>query len=128
MSHTISCKCPACNNKLTITRMSCKKCGTSLDGEFEIGRFSRLDKEQIAFLECFVRCRGSLKLMEGELDLSYPTLKNKLDEAAMAMGLEAVRPVAKEAREERTKLRMDILDKLERGEITASQAKDMMRE
>ncbi len=127
MAHTISCKCPACNNKLTITRMSCKKCGTSIEGDFEIGRFSRLDKEQLAFIETFVRCRGSLKLMESELGLSYPTLKNKLDEAANAMGLEPAKPISREAREERTKLRMDILDQLERGEITAAQAKDMMK-
>lgn len=128
MAHTISCKCPACDNKLMITRMTCNKCGTSIEGEFEIGRFSRLDKEQLSFLETFIRCRGSLKLMERELGLSYPTLKNKLDEAANSMGLDPVKPISKEIRQERAKARMDILDKLERGEITAAEAKALIKE
>ena len=99
----------------------------SLEGEFEIGRFSRLDKEQLAFLECFIRCRGSFKLLEREAGQSYPTLKSRLDDIISAMGMEPVKPVSKDEMERRTRDRLDILDRLEQGEITADEAKRLIK-
>ncbi|HUF06421.1 MAG TPA: DUF2089 domain-containing protein [Candidatus Binatia bacterium] len=79
--------CPVCVNELTITRLHCRSCGTALEGEFGVGRFGRLDREQMSLLESFLRSRGNLKEMERELGISYPTVRGRVDALVRALGL-----------------------------------------
>jgi hypothetical protein len=86
MVHDVIATCPVCTGELTITRLHCRSCGTALEGEFGVGRFGRLDREQMALLESFLRSRGNLKEMERELGISYPTVRGRVDALVRALG------------------------------------------
>ena len=58
MPHDVIATCPVCSNELAVTRLHCRSCGTTLEGEFSVGRFGRLSREQLALLESFLRSRG----------------------------------------------------------------------
>ncbi len=86
MAHDVIATCPVCAGELTITRLHCRTCGTALEGEFGVGRFGRLDRDQMALLESFLRSRGNLKEMERELGISYPTVRGRVDALVRALG------------------------------------------
>jgi hypothetical protein len=86
MAHDVNATCPVCAGELTITRLHCRSCGTALEGEFGVGRFGRLDRDQMALLESFLRSRGNLKEMERELGISYPTVRGRVDALVRALG------------------------------------------
>ncbi len=87
MAHDVISTCPVCQGELTITRLQCRSCGTALEGEFGVGRFGRLEREQLNFLESFLRSRGNLKEMERELGISYPTVRSRFEALLKALGL-----------------------------------------
>ena len=87
MVHDVIATCPVCSDELTITRLHCRSCGSALEGEFGVGRFGRLDREQMSLLESFLRSRGNLKEMERELGISYPTVRGRVDALVRALGL-----------------------------------------
>ena len=87
MARDVISTCPVCEGELTISRLHCRSCGTALEGEFGVGRFGRLNKEQLALLESFLRARGNLKEMERELAISYPTVRGRVDALVRALGL-----------------------------------------
>jgi hypothetical protein len=87
MVHDVIATCPVCSGELTIARLHCRSCGTALEGEFGVGRFGRLDREQMALLESFLRSRGNLKEMERELGISYPTVRGRVDALIRSLGL-----------------------------------------
>ena len=87
MPHDVIAICPVCASDLAVTRLHCGTCGTSLEGEFSVGRFGRLTREQMALLESFLRSRGNLREMERELGLSYPTARSRVDGLVRALGL-----------------------------------------
>ncbi|HEX8597650.1 MAG TPA: DUF2089 domain-containing protein [Chloroflexia bacterium] len=81
-------KCPVCTNALTVTRLQCGHCGTGIDGAFGLGRLQALTSEQVQFVETFMKCKGKIKDVEGELGISYPTVVARLNEVVRAMGFE----------------------------------------
>src|SRR6476619_2362789 len=87
MPHDVISTCPVCSGELAVTRLHCRSCGTTLEGEFTVGRFGRLTKEQLALLESFLRSRGNLRDMERELGISYPTVRNRVESLVRALGL-----------------------------------------
>jgi hypothetical protein len=72
--------CPACQNQLSIKKLSCQKCNTEIEGLFELPSLARLSVENQEFILQFVKCSGSLKEMARLLKLSYPTVRNQLDQ------------------------------------------------
>jgi len=120
-------KCPLCGGEIAVTRLYCRDCDTTFEGRFSSGAFSRLTPEQLAFIEVFVRCEGKITRMEDELDLSYPTIRNRLHEVIRAMGYEPGSG-AEEAPELSDQERRRILDDLEKGLITAEQATRLLLE
>lgn len=140
MAHDVISTCPVCQGELSITRLHCRNCGTALEGEFSVGRFGHLEREQLAFLESFLRSRGNLKEMERELGISYPTVRSRLEVLLRALGLAdgpAV-PVAEvdqtpEGRgedgsgEDTASLRRSILERLANHELSAEEAADAIR-
>jgi hypothetical protein len=140
MARDVISTCPVCEGELLITRLHCRSCGTALEGEFGVGRFGRLSREQLALLESFLRARGNLKEMERELGISYPTVRGRVDALVRALGLgdgdgamladdedggEAVAPAAAA---EVSAERRAILERLSRGEIDAPAAAVALRE
>jgi len=138
--------CPVCDSELVVTRLHCLTCDTTLEGEFQPGAsripemftpeqlkslmpFSRLSPEQLYFILTFVRCEGRFNRMEEELNLSYPTLRNRLDDILRQMGFE---PIAEpqEVPASPTGLspdeRQEILEALSRGEITSEEARQRL--
>jgi hypothetical protein len=112
-------KCPVCDGELTVTRLHCETCDTTIEGRFGNGAFAGLTPEQLDFIETFVRCEGKITRMEAELALSYPTIRNRLLEVIRALGYEP-------GKEENTDLsddkRRSILEELDSGKISAEDA------
>ncbi|UTC76895.1 DUF2089 domain-containing protein [Treponema sp. OMZ 799] len=79
--------CPVCGEAFTVSELHCTKCNSSLKGEFELCEFCRLTKEQKYFVKMFLKNRGSIRDMEKELGISYPTVRNKIEEINAALGL-----------------------------------------
>jgi hypothetical protein len=108
--------CPVCER--LATRLHCRACQTSIDGQFDPGRLGRLTTEQLAFVETFVRCEGRLNRMERELGLSYPTLRSRLTDLIRQMGY----PVGPEPVALSDGDRTRVLDQLATGEIDSVEA------
>ena len=139
MVHDVIATCPVCANELTITRLHCRSCGTALEGEFGVGRFGRLDREQMSLLESFLRSRGNLKEMERELGISYPTVRGRVDSLVRALDLADGAPL-EEARDmdaddaavaaataDVNAERRSILERLARKELDAEEAASALR-
>ena len=86
MPHDVISTCPVCAGELAVTRLHCRSCGTTLEGEFSVGRFGRLSREQLVLLESFLRSRGNLRDMERELGISYPTVRGRVEALVRALG------------------------------------------
>src|ERR1700741_5567711 len=86
MPHDVISTCPVCSGELAVTPLHCRSCGTTLEGEFSVGRFGRLTKEQLTLLESFLRSRGNLRDMERELGISYPTVRSRVEALIRALG------------------------------------------
>jgi hypothetical protein len=109
--------CPICHASLSIARLHCNSCGSSLEGDFQLGGLAGLSPEQLAFVETFVRCEGKLNRMEKEIGLSYPTLRNRLQEIIRLMGFE---PGAADGSEDEDRRR--VLEDVAAGRISAQEA------
>ncbi len=133
MPHDVIATCPVCANELAVTRLHCRSCGTTLEGDFSVGRFGRLSREQLTLLESFLRSRGNLREMERELGISYPTVRSRVEALVRALGFgsradaddgeDATAP--EPAGEERT--REEILQALARHEMSAEDAAAAIR-
>lgn len=149
-------KCPVCGGPLVVTRLHCHNCETSIEGAFAPGGtalqeafssdqlrsllpFSKLTQEQLYFVLTFVRCEGRFNRMEEELNLSYPTLRSRLDEIILALGFkpspsgpgreDAAAAAAPSPVSNLPGLaeRQSILDMLNRAEISVEEARRRLR-
>jgi len=114
--------CPSCGGDLAVTRMSCPACGTVVTGAWAPCRFCRLSPQHTELLESFIRSRGNIKEMARELDISYWTVRKQVDELIEALGYEPMPPSPEDTAERQ----MDILDRLERGEIDPDEAATLL--
>ena len=80
--------CPNCGKLMSITKTECKSCKITLEGDFELLQLAQLTKDEQNFIVAFVKVHGSIKKMEDILDISYPTMKNKLNELADKLELD----------------------------------------
>ncbi|MCS6992491.1 MAG: DUF2089 domain-containing protein [Anaerolineales bacterium] len=117
-------RCPVCQDELTITRLRCEACDITLEGRFDWDVFSRLTPEQMRFLLVFIRHEGKLTRMEEEMNLSYPTLRNRLHDIIRALGYEPGKENAAELDEER---RRKVLEDLDAGRLSADEAMRLLR-
>ena len=117
-------KCPVCGDNLLVARYHCDTCDTVIEGRFENSAFPGLTAEQIEFVKTFVRCEGKINRMEGELNLSYPTIRNRLHETIRAMGYEPGKDELSDVSEEK---RHSVLEDLDAGKISAEDAMRMLR-
>jgi hypothetical protein len=118
-------RCPVCQNELVVSRLHCPSCDTVVEGRFTAGHFANLTQEQLHFIITFVRCEGKINRMEDELNLSYPTIRNRLHEIIRALGFE---PGKEEAPEVITdEKRRSVLEDLDLGKISAADAMRILR-
>ena len=109
------------DREFVVTNVRLKDSGIAIEGEFEIPLLAGLRYEDQVFVGEFVRCHGSIKHMEKAFGVSYPTIKNRLNRVASQLQLVQIEiePVAEPSDE--------VLDLLERGEITALEAAERLR-
>ena len=118
--------CPVCEGSMKISQVYCDQCGTSVSGQFGLpaNYFSKLNETQINFVLNFLKCEGKFNRLAEELNLSYPTLKNRLNEILTLLGLES------EKQEEPGDLsssdRIAILKQLDQGKITIEEAEKIL--
>lgn len=86
--HPLPSQCPICGGEVVVTRVNCRDCSTSIDGQFSARTFSQLTPEQMDFVETFVRLEGKITHMEKELGYSYPTIRKLLHDVIRALGYE----------------------------------------
>lgn len=122
--HPAPSRCPVCHSELTVARLHCSSCDTSIEGRFTSGPFGHLSPEYVDFIVTFVRCEGKINRMEQELNLSYPTIRNRLHEVIRALGYE---PGKEDIVEISMEKRNTVLEELEAGKISADEAMRMLR-
>jgi hypothetical protein len=102
-----------------IERVRLPEKGIAIDGSFDPPPLARLTAEEQIFVVAFVRSHGSIKEMESLFGISYPTVKNRLTQIASRLDFVEVNPPPGRA---------EILDELEKGEITVEEALKKLRE
>lgn len=137
MAHDVIATCPVCQSELSVTRLRCGACGTTIEGEFQVGRFGRLTRDQHAVLESFLRSRGNLREMERELGISYPTVRARVESLVRALGFGPRDAEAAEAGVEEpagsmpaddiAERRREVLERLARHELSADDAAAAIR-
>jgi hypothetical protein len=122
-------KCPVCGGSLVTARQYCSQCDTSIEGHFHpaVSPFGQLTPEQLQFVLAFVRCEGRFTRLEEELGMSYPTLRNRLYDIIRALGFEPGREEAAAPVRLNADDRRRILEDLEQGKITTSEAQALLR-
>lgn len=117
-------RCPVCRSEMEVTRLHCSTCDSSIEGRFSGGPIAHLTAEHLDFIVTFVRCEGKINRMEQELELSYPTIRNRLHEVIRALGYE---PGKDEPVDVSPETRSTVLADLENGKISADEAMRLLR-
>jgi len=76
----LPCNCPSCQSQLKVKSLKCENCQTEVSGLYDLPELARLSLNDQQFIFQFVKCSGSLKDMAKHLNLSYPTVRNLLDD------------------------------------------------
>lgn len=98
---------------IVVERVRLSGSGVAIEGEFEPPPLARLSAEDQVFVAAFVRCHGSIKQMERYFNVSYPTIKNRLNRIGAQVEFVEIGPAAPQN---------DILERLDAGEITVDRA------
>src|SRR5689334_13688620 len=111
-------ECPYCGGPMAVTRMSCTHCKVAIDAAFPMSRLGTLPVEHQRFIEMFVLAGGNLKEIAGQVGVSYPTIRSRLD-----MVIESLRgEIAKTQR-----VRGTVLDAVSADKSNAQQAAKLIK-
>lgn len=127
MIHVLT-KCPVCTHQLKAVKLTCQNCGTNIENTFDFPKLMHLTREQLDFVEVFILCRGNIKDVEKELNISYPTVRAKLDQVIEQLTDTKDNVVTEDITEKKRKIesrsfnRQMVLDQLENGEISPEEA------
>jgi hypothetical protein len=109
---------------MSVTRLHCRNCDTTIEGHFSLGPLFELTPEQLAFVELFIKCEGKINKVGEELGVSYPTVRNRLNEVIEALGYEIddhdEAPLSSDERQA-------ILEQLASGDITSDEAVRLLK-
>ncbi|GEN30895.1 hypothetical protein HNQ35_001361 [Cerasibacillus quisquiliarum] len=120
MEYPVLSNCPVCRSPLVATKLKCRTCQTTIENSFTLSKFSLLNEEQLRFIEIFLVNRGNIKVVEKELGISYPTVRNKLKNIISILGYEVNAP-SKMSKEK-------VVSMLEKGEISPDEAIELLKE
>lgn len=123
MKNKIIGKCPICSQNLTVTELTCNMCNTKISGNFTLSKFDYLTPSQQEFALIFLKNAGNIKMVEKELNISYPTVKKNIDDLISALGFEKINvsAIEKPTKEE-------VLKALKNGEIGFDEAERILEE
>jgi hypothetical protein len=100
---------------LAVERVRLTDTRTAIEGSWDLPQLARLSAEDQIFVTAFVRSHGSIKEMERVFGVSYPTIKSRLNRIGESLDFVDVNPQPPPSR-------VEILGRLQRGEITTNQA------
>ena len=103
---------------IVVERVRMADTGAAIEGDFELPPLARLSAEDQIFVAAFVRSHGSIKQMEKMFGVSYPTIKGRLNRLAEQLQFVQI---------EAGPSPQDVLDQLERGEITVAEALERLK-
>jgi hypothetical protein len=98
---------------IVVERVRVPDPGVAIEGEFALPQLARLSAEDQVFVVAFLKSHGSIKEMEQVFGISYPTVKTRLNRIAAQLEFVEIDPKPS---------RNEVLDRLERGEISAADA------
>lgn len=104
-----------------VERVRIPEKGIAVEGEFALPQLARLSLEDQVFIAAFVRSHGSIKEMEQTFGVSYPTIKARLNRISSQLEFVETNPSPSQA-EIRAGVRAELLERLNRGEISADEA------
>ena|ERR1051326_3934925 len=99
-----------------VERVHLTETGIAIEGQFESPALAKLTFEDQVFVSAFIRSHGSIREMEKYFGVSYPTIKSRLNRIAQQLEFLKIAPAEEKADS------ADVLSKLERGEISAQDA------
>src|SRR5271165_1603286 len=99
--------------RIVVERVRIPDKDIAIEGQFELPQLARMEMEDQVFITAFVRSHGSIKEMERVFGVSYPTIKSRLNRIAGQLEFIEINP---------SPSRSEVLDRLQRGEITAEDA------
>ena len=106
-------RCPDCGKPMTPVTCECQHCDIRMEGKFSVSILSQLTVTDQALVIAFVRSYGSIKKIQKLLDVSYPTARARI--ADLIKRLDSTMEVT-------DNMESQILEKLERGDISFSEA------
>ena len=71
--------CAHCHGALEVARLTCPACRLGYEGTFYLPRLARLEPAQQRLVEQIVLAAGNLKEVAGIVEVSYPTLRKRVD-------------------------------------------------
>lgn len=80
MIKKIPVNCPSCEHLLSVTGLQCPNCETLVNGRYQLPLLASLNTEEQEFILNFFKESGKLNTMAKQLNVSYPTLRNRLDD------------------------------------------------
>lgn len=107
---------------VVVERVRIARSGIAIEGDFELPALAALLAEDQVFVAAFVRAHGSLKEMERLFGVSYPTVKNRLNRIGERLPLVDIATEQAGPRPEVADARAEVLDRLERGELSPDEA------
>lgn len=118
MTYPVIHSCPVCQHELHVKKLQCSQCDTTIENEFTLSKFAAFSEEQLKFIEVFLLNRGNIKGVEKALHISYPTVRNRLNEI-----ISLLRQTEDDAEREET----EIIDQVESGELSVQEAIDLLK-
>lgn len=72
--------CPSCAEVLRVSELTCPACKTRVSGNYPLPALLKLSPEEQDFILRFFLSSGSLKEMALQMGISYPTVRNRVDD------------------------------------------------
>ncbi len=107
--------CPSCGESLLVAKLECPACQSEVTGNYDLCPICRLDDETRHLFDLFMGARGNLKELQRQLSVSYPTVRQRVEEMFLLLGY---RPHPTDAK--------TVLAELRAGEITVEEAERLL--
>ncbi len=114
-------KCAYCGDQMHIEKLRCKTCGVGIEGTFRLNTFANLDADEQDFVFKFILYSGSLKDIAEDLNISYPTVRTKLDKIIEKLKLSISANKGKKSKKEK------VLELAENDRITVDAAEYIIK-
>lgn len=110
-------RCPSCGGGMTAPVARCEACGVEASGRFVPCPVCALEGEDRRLFSLFLAARGNLKKVERALGISYPTVRQRVDDLLTRLGWP----------KDPTADRLEVLRRLRDGEIGLEEAERLLR-